>query len=312
MKSEPTFKIAVVGIGGVGGYVGGKLAARFEESADVEIFLLARGENEKTIRANGLKINAADGELLVKPRLIVPAELAGVDLLVLCTKEYDLEETVSSFKDFINQQTAILPLLNGVDTTERIASILPRAEIWQGCIYIVSRLAAPGVVQQTGNFHHVHFGSETGNPEKLRRVEAVFNQAGIETILAKDISAKIWEKFVFISSVAAATSYLNATIREVLANAEYQKLLFELVAEVKQVAYAKKINVSKEAIEKTFANLKNLPLEATSSMHSDFTGGRKVEVESLVGHVVREARKLDVPVPAYERLYSELMARSIK
>jgi 2-dehydropantoate 2-reductase len=300
------FKIAVVGIGGVGGYIGGRLAARFENSADVEISLLARGANERAIKADGLKLVTTEGEQIVKPNLILTTEIGDADLLVLCTKDYDLEETVSALKNSTGAQTAILPLLNGADTAERIAKILPQTQVWQGCIYIVTRLVAPGVVEETGNVRRIFFGSETGDNEKMLRVETIFNDAGIEAHLAEDISAKVWEKFVFISSIAAATAYFDATIREVVETDERKKLLFDLVDEVKAVAKAKKINVSETALRQTFDRIGGLPRAATSSMHSDFRQGNKTEVESLVGYVVREAAKSNAPVPNYERIYAEL------
>ncbi len=282
---------------------------RFENSADVEMGLVARGANKQAIRANGLKLITTEGEFLAKPKLLAATEIGDADLLILCTKDYDLAETVSPLKDLIGKQTAILPLLNGADTAKRIAEILPENEVWQGCIYIVSRLIAPGVVEETGNVCRIFFGSETGKNEKLQRVEAIFKDAGIEAYLAEDISAKIWEKFVFISSVAAATTYSNASIREVLENAESKKLLFDLVAEIKEVARAKQINVSEAALEQTFDRLNSLPREATSSMHSDFRQGKNAEIESLVDYVVREAEKLNVTVPNYVRLYNELTNR---
>jgi 2-dehydropantoate 2-reductase len=306
MNNRSKFKIAVVGIGGVGGYIGGRLAAHFEDSAAVQINLVARGENEKIIRANGLKLVTGEGEQLVRPNLIRISEIGDADLILLCTKEYDLEETASAFKDFLGEQTAILPLLNGVDAAERIAKVAPETQIWQGCIYIVSKLAAPGVIEKTGDVCVINFGSEKGANEKLQRVENIFREAGIDAHLVDDISASIWEKFVFISTIAAATSYFDAPFGELLRNAEHKKLLFELVAEVKRLADAKKINVSEIKIQQKLDALKNLPFEATTSMHRDYKHGKNAEVESLVGYVVREARKLNVPVPTYERLYSEL------
>lgn len=300
------FKIAVVGIGGVGGYVGGKLAACFEDSKTVEIVLIARGENEKAIRADGLKLITTNGEQLVKPKLAATSEIGDADLLLLCTKEYDLEETISSLKNFIGEQTAILPLLNGVDTAERIARILPNAEIWQGCIYIVSRLLAPGVIQENGNICVVYFGNEKAKNEKLQFVETLFRQAGIDAHLSDDIAATIWEKFVFISSLAASTSYLNTSIGGVLNNPKYKNLLDELLAEIKRVAAAKKINISENAIQQRLDKLPGLPPEATSSMHSDFSSGKNAELQSLVGYVVGQAKELNVPTPVYDKIYNEL------
>ncbi len=308
--TDKKIKIAVIGIGGVGGFVGGKLAARFAGSDEAEIVLVARGENEKAIRKNGLKIISTKGEEIVHPQLAAIEDIKDSDLLILCTKEYDLENTIESLKDHIGERTAILPLLNGVDTKERIAKILPETEIWQGCIYIVSRLSAPGVVQETGNICLIYFGSENAPSGKQKRAETIFREAGIEAEATADIEAKMWEKFVFISSLAGATSYLNATIGEVLENAEYKKLFDDLASEIKQIARAKNINISEEAINQKFGKLGSLPFEATSSMHTDFSSGKSAEIESLVGYVVRQAQEFGVSVPVYEKIYDGLSKKS--
>jgi len=300
------FKIAVVGIGGVGGYVGGKLAACFENSDSVEVVLAARGANEQAIRAGGLKLITTDGEQIVKPELAAVTELGEPDLILLCTKEYDLEETVSALKDSVGKRTAILPLLNGVDTRARIACVLPEAEIWQGCIYIISRLISPGVVEESGNICLIYFGGGNGAGEKSRRVETLFREAGIDAHYTEEIEARIWEKFIFISALAAATSFLNASIGEILANPEYKQLHADLVTEIKQLARAKNIAVSEEAIQQKIERLDSVPFAATSSMHTDFSHGHRAELQSLVGYVVEEARALNVPTPIYEMVYGEL------
>lgn len=312
MNGKAKFKIAVVGIGGVGGCVGGRLAARFENSDEVEIGLIARGENEKAIKANGLKLITPEGEQLVRPNLMTISEIGDADLVLLCTKEYDLEETVSSFKNFIGEKTAILPLLNGVDAAERIAKILPETEIWQGCIYIVSRLTAPGVVEKTANVCLINFGSERGKNEKLKRLENIFREAGIEANLVGDVTASIWEKFVFLSGIATATSYLDTTLVGLVNDAENKKLLDVLVGENKRLAAAKNIEVSETGIQQKLEALKDLPPDATTSMHRDYAQGGKAEIESLVGYVIREARKLNVSVPTYELLYAELTSNQRK
>lgn len=299
-------KIAVIGIGGVGGFVGGKLAARFADSDDVEIVLVARGENEKAIREDGLKIISTKGEEIVRPKLSSIENISDADLIILATKEYDLENTIASFKNFIGEKTSVLPLLNGVDITGRIKKVLPETDVWEGCIYIVSRLSAPGVISETGNVCLIYFGDENALTDKQKQTEKIFREAGIEAEATADIEAKTWEKFVFISSLAAATSYINASIGEILADENHKKLFDDLVAEIKQVAKAKKINISEEAIEQKFDKLNSLPFEATSSMHTDFSKGNRAEIESLVGFVVREAKKLDVSIPVYEKIYDEL------
>ena len=300
------FRIAVVGIGGVGGFIGGKLAARFAVSDAVEVSLAARGANEQAIRADGLKLVTTAGEQLVKPELVSANEIGAPDLLILCTKEYDLEETVSALKGSIGARTAILPLLNGVDTRERIARVLPEAEIWQGCIYIISRLAAPGVVEESGNICLVYFGNGNERDEKSSLVESLFREAGIDAHFAEDIEAKIWEKFIFISALAASTSYLDSKTRAIMGNPESKKLFDDLLAEIKLLARAKNIPFSEDAVRQSVDKLNKLPVEATSSMHADFSRGHHAELRSLVGYVVDEARRLDVKTPVYDKVYAAL------
>lgn len=310
MSAQEKFKIVVIGIGGVGGFVGGKLAARFGASEKIEIVLAARGENEQAIRARGLKLITTEGEQIIKPKLAAdPAEIVDADLLLLCTKGYGLEETILGLKDNIGERTAILPLLNGVDPADRIASLVPEADIWEGCIYIVSRLTAPGVVEENGNICSIYFGKDGEITEKQQFVEAVFREAGMDAHLTDEITVRMWEKFVFISALAAATSYLDARLGEVWSNPRHKSLLSELLAEIKQVARAKNIDVSEEALQQKLEKLSHLPKEATSSMHRDFSQGRPSELESLVGYVVREAKELKVPTPVYDKIYGELVEK---
>ncbi|HKR06956.1 MAG TPA: 2-dehydropantoate 2-reductase, partial [Bacteroidia bacterium] len=144
-------KIAISGIGGVGGYFGGLLAKQFRDSSDAEIFFIAKGENEKAIQKDGLQLFTSKGNYIVHPKLVTSdTKLIGkVDLLVCCTKSYDLEENMLQCRPCINSPTIILPLLNGVDSRHTIEKIFPANEICDGCVYLISRLTSPGIVKQT-------------------------------------------------------------------------------------------------------------------------------------------------------------------
>ena len=313
-ENRSKFRIAVVGVGGVGGYVGGKLAACFEDSPDVEVVLAARGENEKAIRAVGLRLLTTRGEQIVRPRLASIEEIGKPDLVLLCTKEYDLEETVLSLTDQIGSRTAaVLPLMNGVDNADRIAKALSpagaAAEIWKGCIYIVSRLTAPGVVEESGDICLIYFGNGKPKNEKAKFVESVCARAEIDARRAEDISARTWEKFVFISSLAGATAYLNTTIQGVLNDERGARLLQDLYGEISRIAAAKKIDVSEREVRRKFDKLKTLPAEAATSMQRDFSQGKQAELQSLVGYVLDEAKELNVAAPTYEKIYAELLVK---
>lgn len=310
MKNEK-FRIAVLGIGGIGGFFGGKLAAYFADSKDVEVIFVARGENANAIKNNSLKIITSEGEQIAKPHLITtePNEIGKIDLFIICTKAYDLEESIIKYKDCISEKTAILPLLNGVNHAETIKKILPDAEVWNGCVFIVSRLIEAGIVKVESAIRLLQFGSNEGTIEKLEFAENLFKSAGINVVLFDDIEKAVWEKFIFISSLATLTSYLDKNIGGIINSEENTKLLADLIQEVTNLARAGKINVAENIEEFTVNRIKSAPAESTSSMHSDFQKKGKTELETLTGYVVRESKLLNLSASVYEKLYEELKER---
>jgi len=308
---DQKYRIAILGLGGVGGYFGGKLAARCAQSDEVEIIFIARGENEKAIRSNGMKLIIPEGEQTVHPFIVTShtEQLGFVDLVLCCVKSYDLEVSLALLKPCINDQTVILPLLNGVDVGERIRRVYPGARVWEGCVYIISRLVAPGVVKQSGDINRLYLGSEHGNKEALRQVETIFKSAGINAKVSDNISRTIWEKYIFISPLATLTSFLNLPIGEILKNQRHKELLLNLLTELKSVSDAKNIGLPDIIVQTMLDRMIALPHGSTSSMYDDFHKGGKTEVDSLTGHVTELGRELHVPTPNYDRMLAGLKKR---
>jgi 2-dehydropantoate 2-reductase len=306
--------IAILGLGGVGGYIGGKLAGHFSNSKDVRIVFFARGENERAIASNGLKLITAQGEQVVHPSLVTsrPGDLGQLDLIICTIKSYDLETSIASLRPCVTGKTIILHLLNGVDARERIISIFPRTEIWDGCIYIVSRLIAPGVVRESGNINRIFFGSDHADMETLKYVETTFSSAGINARISDNITQTIWEKFLFISPIASLTSYLDLPMGKIMGDKSHAGLMLNLLSEVKSVADAQHIPLPENILQTTFERMKSLAPESTSSMHSDFQKGKNTEVDSLTGYVVRLGKELNIATPHYENVLAALKEKSVK
>lgn len=307
-------KILIAGIGGVGGYFGGLLAKQFYGSSDTEIFFLARGEHLIEIQNNGLKVIKQGIEFIAKPTFATdrPAEIGIVNVIVVCTKSYDLEKTIEQLQPCINNNTIILPLLNGVDARKRIGNILPNNLVLDGCVYIVSRLTEAGKIENTGNIQLLYLGLDNFENEKLFLLEHLFKKAQIEATLSKKIASIIWEKFIFISPTATATSYFDANIGTLLADTEKLKTLTNLIEEVANLAKAKQIAISDNIIKETIDRLKALPFNATSSMHTDFQNKKdNTELEALTGYVVSEGQKYKVATKTFEQLFNWLMANKI-
>lgn len=305
-------KILIAGIGGVGGYFGGLLAKEFYANDSVEVAFLARGNHLKEIQNKGLKIITAKDEFIAKPRTVTdnPTDIGIVDFILVCIKSFDLESTIQQLKPCINDNTIILPLLNGVDSKERIESILPNNIVLHGCVYIISRLKKAGVVENSGNIETLYFGLDNFTNEKLIHLDSLFRQAKINATLSKFISTILWEKYIFISPLATATSYFDNCLGEILEDNDKSETLKALITEVKALAKAKQIAVSEDIINITLSKMKPLPFKATSSLHSDIIDNKpNNELETLTGYVVREGNRQNLNMPTYEKIYDEMKKR---
>ena len=153
-------KIAVVGLGGVGGYFGGKIARKYAGSPEHGVVFIARGAHLAAIRRDGLLLKTVEEEFRVKPDLATdnPSEAGRCDLILFSVKEYDLEAAATALIPLLHEKTIVLPVLNGVDIAERLRSILPRGVVLSGCVYISAFIEAPGVVRQVGGACRLLFG----------------------------------------------------------------------------------------------------------------------------------------------------------
>jgi 2-dehydropantoate 2-reductase len=302
-------KITILGTGAVGGYFGGLLARRYHNNDEVQISFLTRPATEKIIREQGLKLILSEEELIVNPDLVTsdPANIDKIDLLICSVKSYDLEESLKPLATCLSKDTVILPLLNGIDAAPRIKRMFPDTEVWQGCVYIVSRLIERGVVKEFGSGHSFFFGSSNATKDKLEDYLRIFKEAGINAILSEDIEHDVWEKFIFISSLASLTSYLDKPLGAILENQEYLETLKELMRELLKIAAAKGINFPKDIIETRVAKMKKLDYGTTSSMHSDLKKGGRTEYRSLTEYVVKLGNELNIDTPVYDKILEKLI-----
>lgn len=302
-------RIAILGIGGVGGFIGGLLAKKYSGSSDVEIIFIARGENQKAIREKGLKIITNSSEMIVFPNLVSddPKAIKELDLLICTVKGYDLETSLIRYKNCITEATAILQLLNGVDASEKIKKIFPKANIIEGCVYIIARKEEPGVIKESGDGHTLYFGSKNSSDSKLENFEKILKDAGINSRLHKNIETKIWEKFIFISCLASLTSFLGLPVGAIMADQQHKKTMTALLKEIKAIADAKGIQLPEDIIPNLVTHMEKLDYNSTSSMHDDFKKGGKTEYRSLTAYVVLLGDELGIATPEFDRVSAGLI-----
>jgi len=298
-------KIAIVGIGGVGGYIGAKLCSLIgTQKKKYEIVFIARGEHARAIKANGLRVVEDDGEFTATPTTVCTAEEAEgtFDLILVCVKSYAIKEALLPLRKNIRPDTVLMPFANGVNNAETIASLVD-AKVINGCAYILSHIQAPGVIRKQGSVFAAVFGDPVLVGESLY-VEYMFKDAGLRTKFVEDIETAVWKKYLFISAFASLTSFYDMGIKKVyeLHHEESRAVLHEIVS----VAKAKGIMLEEE-IDKALKTASSLPEDASTSMHLDFQHHRKTELDALTGYIANEAEKLHVDVPLMRKIYDKLV-----
>jgi len=304
-------KILIVGIGGVGGYYGGMLSRHFENNPQTDVYFLARGAHLEKTQKDGLTVEAESETFVTRPTLATDqaTEIGEVDIAIITPKSYDLESTIDQIRPCIGKHTIILPLLNGVDISERIRKMVPGNEVWDGCVYIVGRLIEPGMIRSNGGVHDLYFGHAGRQSPALFEMNQIMLTAGIKAHLCNDIRMIIWRKFIFISVTATLTSYYNVGFRDLLTTDERKETTYKLLHEIAALAAAEGVVFEHDIIETTIKHIERLPFGTTSSMNSDFRAGKRTELETLTGIVVELGNQQGIETPNYDKVLSELVLR---
>ena len=306
-------RIAVVGVGGVGGYFGGRLA-----QAGADVIFIARGDNLAALREQGLRIESIIGDAFVAPVQATddPAQAGPVDMVLVAAKTWQLDEAIDLMRPLIGPETGVVPLLNGVEASDRLAAALGESHALNGICYIFVARVAPGVVRHSGIHPLIIFGERDNR--RTARVEALrewLERAGVRVTVPPDIDVEVWRKFVFgatTSGLGAVTRAPMGLLREL---PETRPLFIQGMREIVAVAQACGVALGEEAVTAALAQLDALPYETTASMQRDIMAGRPSELEAQNGAVARLGAAAGVPTPLHTFIYAtllpqELMARN--
>ncbi len=303
-------KIAILGVGGVGGYYGGALARRGHA-----VGMLARGANLDALRSRGIEVRTPDETFVAKVEATDdPARLGGTELTILAVKGYSLAEVVPAVKLLAMGGATVVPLLNGVDVADRLMSAgIPAERLLGGLTHISVARVAPGVVERKSPFQRIVVGELAGGvSDRAERIASVFREAGAEVTVSADIVADLWRKFAFIASMAAACGLARSSVGPVR-KAPFGHLLFErAVHEVLVVARARGISVGEDEEAKTLQLIDSLADGIKPSFLLDLESGGPTELDDLSGAVCRLGRLAGVPTPIHDTATAALGVQSAK
>lgn len=300
-------KIAVVGAGGVGGFLAGMLGR-----VCPQLTLAVRGARKKALIKNGLTLHSEyKGEFTVHPQSVTELSSMGEqDYIFVCVKNYSLETVCQEMEHAVTENTVIVPVMNGVDPGDRIRALLGRGTVVDALIYIVSFSNEDYTVTQQGDFANLRIGIQNGNNierEKTAEVSAILKAADIDHQVSDDIQTEIWRKYILNCAYNVATAYYDNTIGE-LRNDPKKAAEYEALAdEAFQVAKAKGVAVTPEHIGAIIHRFyEELADNATSSLQRDIREGRSAETETFSGYIVREGKRLGLDLPVSCKMYEGL------
>jgi len=298
-------RIAVVGLGGVGGYFGARLV-----EAGHEVAFIARGVHLEAIQRQGLRVYSPQGDFVARPEIATndPAAIGTVDLVIVATKAWQVESTAPSLKPLLGENTLILPLLNGVEAPTQLAHALGEGSVLGGFCRVFSWIEAAGVVRHGGIQPYICFGEMAGGTSP--RVQALYEALqGAKFILelSENIQGAMWQKLSLIAPWSGVGAVTRQPIGVIRSTPPTRALLIEAIHETIAVAQGRGVRMLEDAAARVIKQIDDAPAESTASMQRDILEGKPSELEAQNGAVVRLGAEVGVPTPVHRFLYASLL-----
>ncbi len=282
-------RILVVGAGAIGGYFGGRLI-----EAGRDVTFLVRPRRAAELASAGLTIKSAAGNLTVPapPTVLAEALRAPFDLILLSLKAYDLDGAITSFAPAVGARTAILPLLNGMRHLDVLEARFGGEPVLGGQCYIAATLDPDGAVVHLNNDHELSFGERAGG--RSARIDAIAAEmagALFKPHASEQILQEMWEKWVFLATLAGSTCLMRATIGDIMAAPGGQDFVLGLLDECRAVAQSNQHPPRDAFLARIRAALTADGSSLTASMLRDIERGARIEADHIIGDLIRRGQE---------------------
>jgi 2-dehydropantoate 2-reductase len=300
-------KFCFVGAGAVGGYYAALLAR-----AGHDVAVLARGAHLDAIRQGGLRVRStAVGDFTATVAAESdPGRLGAADVAILTVKTYDNDTALPALRQIARPTTVVLTLQNGVDSADQVAGVIGESRTLAGATYIATAIEAPGLIRQTGSHRRIVFGEcfqPAAQPTaRVAEIDAAFKGADIHSEGVADVRTALWEKFVYLAPFAAFTGAARLPVGPLWADPDTRSAFLAAIAEVAAVARGSGIALPDDVVAKIQTYSAGIPPTTQSSLLIDLSHGKRIELESLAGSVVRRGLAVGVPTPIMRGLYAVL------
>lgn len=299
-------RIAVIGVGAVGGYFGGRLAL-----AGHDVVFVARGETLERLRSDGLRAASIQGDFhLERPSTAASvAEIEAADVILPAVKAWQVQRLAEELEQDWPAGAVVVPLQNGVEASYRFRDALGAERVLGGfCRVFASRVGPAEIAHHA--FDPTILCGELGAPngERVERLrEALAETPGMKVLTPDDIEVGIWMKCLFVTPLGAVGAAARSAAGVMRSIPETRRLLEGAMTEVVAVGRARGVDLPEDAVDQAMAGVDKLPGETTASMHRDLVDGRPSELDAQLGAIVRLGAEAGVATPFSEALMGALV-----
>lgn len=298
-------RFLVLGAGGVGGYFGGRLA---QNGADVT-FLVRERRRDQLVN-DGLRIESPMGDVTIPVKTVLAADLKPeLDVILLTCKAYDLDSSIEAIAPGLKPDGVVLPLLNGLAHLDLLNARFGKPRVLGGIAKIASTLTAEGVVKHLNDWRFVTLGEQSGEiSARAAAIVAAFPTDSVAANATATILSEMWEKLVHLSTAAAMTCLMRASVGDIAATPDGTKLflrLFDLAAAIATANGHPPGDAFLASFRRLFAN----PTSGyTTSMLRDIQAGNRIEADHIVGFMLAKAREAGLDATLLEIAFTHLKA----
>lgn len=329
MGEAGSMKIAIVGVGAIGGYVGIRLALAGEQ-----VTFIARGASLEALRTRGIRLQSAAGGEESCPQITATDDYLAAgpqDIIILAMKAHQVEAVVGEVPKMFAPDTIVVPMQNGIPywyfyghggdlAGTRVHSVDPRGHIYEkipcerviGCVvYPAAELVAPGVIKHVeGN--RFPLGEPDGSKSaRVTRLAQCFINAGMQAPVLQDIRSEVWLKLWGNLTFNPISALSRATLAGICQYPPSRAVAVAMMSEAQSVA--SKLGISfRVPLEKRIAGAERVGHHKTS-MLQDVENARTLEIDALLGSVAELARLTNTPTPHIDTVYAltKLLAKTL-
>jgi 2-dehydropantoate 2-reductase len=303
-------RILVVGAGAVGGYFGGRLA-----EAGQDVTFLVRARRAEKLKQDGLVIRSARGDLVLRDvkTILAGASAEPFDVVLLSCKAYSLDDAIDSFAPFVGASTLVLPLLNGIGHLDVLSAKFGAERVLGGQCVIAATLNAEQQIVHLNETHAISFGELKGGVSaRVQAIADAMTGAHFDHSVSDNILLRMWEKWVFLATLAGSTCLFRSAIGDILSTPDGKRAIEGLLAETRAVAQLNGFTMGPE-FDARAAQTLFTPSPLTASMLRDVENGSHTEADHILGDLIArggaaQAQQADGGLSLLRLAYSHLKA----